>query len=166
MTQPPPAFRTVVITASISLDQVKISLSTNEPGSKGRLPHSIVSGLGPTDPSGVPIAAVTGGLFAGIPLTIITAFGIWVYTVRNNVLPPTTENTWTKPELSDIYRPEIDDVAQDPPELKARDHWKLEARPKAVELGMKCWGIWGAREMEGLVPGELEGTLNMRSQSD
>ncbi|KAL8812977.1 MAG: hypothetical protein Q9200_000604, partial [Gallowayella weberi] len=125
------------------------------------------------DPRGVPIAAVVGGIFAGILLTMITAFGIWMFAIRNNVLPPipavrstpaTAKDTWTKPELDDTYRAEMDGVAKDHLELEAGDHKELEGRSEATaELGregkrrFELLGNLGMLEMEGWVPGELEG---------
>ncbi|KAI4227768.1 MAG: hypothetical protein L6R40_008179 [Gallowayella cf. fulva] len=146
---------------------------TQDPG----YPHGLVLGLppgDPTDPRGVPVAAVVGGVFGGILLTMITAFGIWMYAIRNNVLPPiparrTTpvveQNIWVKPELGDTFRAEIDGMAKDRPELETGNQEELEARSKAVEAEgddgrrVELEGDLGVGELEGWVPRELEGGM-------
>lgn len=109
-----------------------------------------------TDSRGIPIAAVVGGILAGMLLTGLLIFGIWMCSIRNRC--PTTlkkrghSPTWTKAELGDTCRREADGTMRDHPELEAGTQPEWEAQTELAELEetrsrYELWGDMGAVEL-------------------
>ena len=105
---------------------------------------------------GVGIAAVVGGALAGILLTGLLIFGIWMASIRHRhpalLSKPGQSLTWAKPELGDTCRFEIDGATIDQPELEANAKAEMEARIERAELADRrsrheLWGDTGAVEM-------------------
>lgn len=104
------------------------------------LPAPSYAGIGGAAPT-APLYAVVGGVLAGILLTGILIFGIWMCSIRHRYPAPPTkvENrpTWTKPELGGTCVCEIDGIPRDHPELEtgAGTPAELESRAWTAELG-------------------------------
>ncbi|KAL8703123.1 MAG: hypothetical protein Q9201_003682 [Fulgogasparrea decipioides] len=122
----------------------------------------------PVDERGIPVAAVVSGIFAGVLLTMVIAFGTWMCSIRKRYPKPVKNwggnPTWIKPELgNEGCRHEIDGLEKGKPEVEGRGYAaELAGRLGPAQMGegkerYEVEGNEGARELEAGVRGELEG---------
>ncbi|KAL8713353.1 MAG: hypothetical protein Q9220_002552 [cf. Caloplaca sp. 1 TL-2023] len=93
----------------------------------------------PSDQSGVPIAAVVGGVFGGVLLSMICAFGIWMVSIRRTPTQPIqrfgANEPWVKPELGGTARSEVDGAPKPLPELQSRA--RPETGPQTIRMELE-----------------------------
>ncbi|KAL8951759.1 MAG: hypothetical protein Q9222_002280 [Ikaeria aurantiellina] len=118
-----------------------------------------------SDSSGVPIAAVVGGVFGGVLLSMICAFGIWMASIRKAPTQPVSRlgvsTPWVKPELGGTACAEVDGAPKPLPELAGPARTETEPRVIRMELEgsrgrYELWGDVGATELGHVSPRELE----------
>ncbi|KAL8834450.1 MAG: hypothetical protein Q9170_003746 [Blastenia crenularia] len=85
------------------------------------------------------VVTVVGGALAGVLLTGLLIFGIWMCSVRNrrpkSVKKLRSSDAWAEAELGENCRLEADGTATGHSELDARERPELESQTKLVEIG-------------------------------
>lgn len=105
-----------------------------------------------------PLIAVVSGVLAGILLTGILIFGIWMCSIRHRYPTPFKKiehsPTWPKAELAGTCLSEMHGDSSDDPELEAGAgaQAELESQTWPPELGdrrsqCELWGDTGAKEL-------------------